>query len=208
MSFLNRKNLLTMALVLLFGAAGFIITRSWMHRSENSLERPARQLKSLEQVTLSDSKGRKIPMSSYTGQPRILYMGYSHCPDMCPMALSNLSRAMRQEPELQKTVQTIFISVDPERDSPDQLGKYERQFAPLRLAALTGAEEEIQTLATDLGASYEKAPATGNAKMGEYGVNHSLFFYFIDEQDRLVATLPSGISPEAILEAVHKHLDP
>ncbi len=208
MSLFNRKNLLTGALVIFFGLAGFFITRSWLARGEQSLERPSRTLQSLDQVTLQDSKGRDVPMSSYQGQPRILYLGYSHCPDMCPMALSNLSRAMRKEPELQKSLQTIFISVDPERDSPEQLGRYEKQFAPLRLAALSGAREEIEILATDLGARYEKAPATGNPSMGQYGVNHSLFFYFIDRENRLVATLPSGISPDAILDAVHQHLDP
>lgn len=197
---------MTLLLVLLFGTAGFLMTRSWISKDRN-LQRPARELKSLAQITLFDSKGREVPMSSFQGEPRILYLGYSHCPDMCPMALSNLGRAMKQQPELQNQVRAIFISVDPERDSPEQLARYERQFAPLRLSALSGPEEQIQTLATDLGAKYEKAPATSNPGMGQYGVNHSLFFYLIDKDDRLVATLPSGISPEAILEALHQHLN-
>ena len=193
------------ALLLIFALAGFWITRSYL-QDARSLQRQARQLQSFQQVELMDSKSRTVPLQRYTGQPKILYLGYSHCPDMCPMALSNLSRALKQEPELQTRIQTIFVSVDPERDSPDQLGRYEKQFAPLRLAALTGTEEQVQLLATDLGARYEKAQATPGTSMGEYGVNHSLLFYFIDEENRLVATTPSGISPDAILDAIKLHL--
>lgn len=197
------KTAIVVGVLTLSVGAGYLIMRSQLDR--DSLKRPTRELKSLHQVELVDSKGRDIPLSRYNGTNRILYLGYSHCPDMCPMALSNLSRAMKDEPELRTSIQTIFVSVDPERDSPEQLSRYEKQFAPLPLVALTGKPDQIETLSTDLSAKYEKVPASGVPSMGEYGVNHSLFFYFIDKENRLVATLPSGISPQAIVDASKKY---
>ncbi|MCB1138520.1 MAG: SCO family protein [Leptospiraceae bacterium] len=197
---LLKKYGIPLTLATLFAVGGFFLVQNFILRS-SSLERPVRQLNSLDQVHLKDSQGRSVALSRFSGKPRILYMGYSHCPDMCPLALSNLSRAMKRDPELQKKIQAIFISVDPERDSPERLAEYEKQFAPLRLSALGGEEEQIQLLATDLGASYQKVAAGPGASVGKYGMNHSLFFYFIDSENRLVATLPSGISPDAILEA-------
>lgn len=195
-----KKYGVPLAMACLFAGGGFFLVQNFLHRS-SALQRPVRQLNSLDQIHLRDSQGRSVEMSRFNGQPRILYMGYSHCPDMCPLALSNLSRAMQKDPELQTRIQTIFISVDPERDSPERLAEYEKQFAPLRLRALGGEEEQIQLLATDLGASYQKVAAGPGASVGKYGMNHSLFFYFIDSDNQLVATLPSGISPDAILEA-------
>ena len=200
---MNRKNLLTIVLVALFATLGFLGVRTWIARNQKSLEQKERVVGSLNRIQLLDSKGRHVNMADVHGN-LIVYLGYSHCPDMCPLALSHLRLAMQENPELQNAATSVFISVDPKRDSPDVLARYEQKFAPLKLHAFTGDLDSIQTLATDLGASFANAPAAGNTTVGEYGVNHSLFFYLIDSERHLLGTIPATASPGAIAAELEK----
>ena len=152
--------------------------------------------------TLQSAKGN-VTLSDYRGKVVLLYFGYTSCPDICPTSLTLMRIALSQltEEELKK-VQGIFISVDPQRDTPERLAQYSSHFHE-NIIGLTGNDADIARAARQYGAIYQRAES--DSALG-YTVDHSSVTYVIDQQGRLNATLPHGAPPESILQAVRSLL--
>ena len=118
-------------------------------------------------------------LSDFRGKVSILYFGYTYCPDVCPTSLGILAQTLNQlsDDEL-KQVQPIFISVDPERDTPERLQQYAHYFHPAIMGA-TNTPQDIASIAQQYGVAYAKAELT-NSAMG-YSVDHSSFTYLVDK---------------------------
>lgn len=150
---------------------------------------------------LTDHDGKRVKLSDYTKQGKLVFVffGYTHCPDVCPTALSTLAQVMKDLGDDAQKVQVLFISVDPERDTPEVLKGYVPFFYPT-FVGLTGSEEEIKKVAKEYKAYYRKVE--GESKAG-YLVDHSATIYLItpDMKIKLLYT-PAKQEPDKMAEDV------
>jgi protein SCO1/2 len=139
--------------------------------------------------TLLNQDGQQVTDRSFQGKYRIVYFGFANCPDICPTDLARIGQAMKlfekSDPALAAKVQPIFISVDPERDTPARLKQYARAFHP-RLVALTGTPQQIAAAAKTYAVYYSKVPADN----GEYGMDHLRVVFLMDPDGKPIAMLP------------------
>lgn len=123
--------------------------------------------------TLTDQNGRRVSDRDFAGRYRLVYLGYTYCPDVCPVDLRVLTEGLRQfeqsDPALGAKVQPIFITVDPARDTPAVLREYVAAFHP-RLVGLTGSEGEISRTVQNFGGYYQRREG---ATPGAYLMDHS-----------------------------------
>lgn len=140
--------------------------------------------------TLTDQDGKKRRWDDFKGQYRLVYFGYSYCPDVCPVDLQRIMQGFakfeKDAPALAAKVQPIFISVDPERDAPAVLKTYVAAFHP-RLIGLTGTQDEIAKVAKDFVVIYNKEKAEGAS---DYLVSHSRTPYLFATDGAPVALVP------------------
>ncbi|MDZ4726044.1 MAG: SCO family protein [Leptospira sp.] len=129
----------------------------------------------------------------------VLYFGFSHCPDMCPLALTNFGRASLILGPLGNQVRFVFVTLDTERDNPTLLENYSKQFPGGKLVALSPTNESILRLGEIFGLINKKVNF-GNS----YTVEHSNFIYILDENINQIAALPGGTSANVISEQLRK----
>ncbi len=138
-------------------------------------------------LELTDHNGVKRSLKDFRGKWVVLFFGYTHCPDVCPTTLSDTAEALRQmTPEQAKKVQVIWVSVDPERDTPDMLRDYVTYFNPDFLS-MTGTDAEIAKAARDFRVVYARHTTPG---VGGYQMDHTAGSYVIDPQGKLRLFLP------------------
>ena len=152
--------------------------------------------------TLTDQTGEKRRWEDFDGQWRVVYFGFTYCPDICPTDVQRLSQGLAQfeeaNPELGAEVTPIFVSVDPERDTPEVVGQFVSNFHP-RLVGLTGTPEQIADAAMKFGVSYSRGPETAD---GAYDVGHSNYTYLFAPDGSPVATLPTDLVADAVAAEV------
>lgn len=153
--------------------------------------------------TLQSDKG-PVSLSDFKGKVVAVYFGYMSCPDICPTSLWNLSAAMNMlTAEQAAQVQGIFVSVDPDRDSPRAMGMFVKGFFDTFIG-LTGKKEVIDKIARQYSVIYEKVPLKDSA-MG-YVIDHSSVIYLIDRQGVLQYFTPHNTPPEEIRDYLLKLL--
>ena len=131
---------------------------------------------------LLDHNGRVVTEANFKGRPFLVFFGFTHCPDICPTALFEMSEVLKRlGPDADKTA-ALFISVDPERDTPEKLKDYVSSFHP-RVFGLTGTPAEIEAVTRAYRAYAKKVPLDG----GGYTMDHSAIVYLMDKDGRFVA---------------------
>jgi protein SCO1 len=133
---------------------------------------------------LTDHNGRPFASSVLAGRPYAIFFGFTHCPDICPTTLLEMSNNLASLGADADRMKVIFVSVDPERDTPPRLREYLASFDP-RIIALTGSEAQIAAIAKGWNAFYNKVPEDD----GSYTIAHSAYVYLMDADNRLVDTL-------------------
>jgi protein SCO1/2 len=133
---------------------------------------------------LVDHNGRPFASAALAGQPYAIFFGYTHCPDVCPTTLLEMSNNLASLGADGNRLKVIFISVDPQRDTPERLHAYLTAFDP-RVIALTGSEAQIASAARGWNAFYNKVPEDD----GSYTIAHSAHVYLMDRNNRLAAML-------------------
>ncbi|RLJ62706.1 SCO family protein [Sulfurisoma sediminicola] len=152
--------------------------------------------------TLQSATG-PVSLRDFRGKVVLVYFGYTYCPDICPTSLTATAQALgRLAPAELAQVQTIFISVDPERDTPNRLKEYGAFFHP-SIIGITGAPAEIAEVARRYGASYAKQQLAGASN---YVVDHSALTYVVAPDGRLVGALPHAAPPEKVVTEIRKWL--
>lgn len=147
--------------------------------------------------TLTDHHGKALRLSDLKGKAVLLAFGFTHCPDICPTTLSNLAAVNDALPERERErVQVVFISVDPKRDTPEQLARYV-PFFNSSFIGLTGDEDQIKKTAKEYGVFYEYAPLVTNSAKDSYTVNHSSYVYLIDPAGRFTLLFDYEELPES-----------
>ncbi len=141
-----------------------------------------------------------LALDSLRGQVVVVYFGYTSCPDVCPTTLASMAAAFRQlEPQQQKRVTLLFVSVDPERDDLERLAAYARYFHP-RFIGGTAPPGAIASIARDWGVRFAKV-AQGNSSMA-YTVDHTTHAFLVGPDGRLLRTFPHGLPPDTIAAAL------
>ncbi len=132
---------------------------------------------------LLDGEGRKVTERDFRGRHMLVYFGYTFCPDVCPTTLFNASQALDEiGPALASRVRLVFISVDPERDTPEVVKEYAGHFHA-GTVGLTGAPEQVTAAARSFRIYYRKAAPEED---GDYLVDHSSILFLMDGEGRYV----------------------
>jgi cytochrome oxidase Cu insertion factor (SCO1/SenC/PrrC family) len=143
--------------------------------------------------TLVDQSGRTVTDAQFRGQWMLVYFGYTHCPDACPTALSDMAAALSDlDPAKRAKVRAIFISVDPERDTPAVMKDYVEAFDSPNIVGLTGTVKQVN--ATE--AVYRVRAQRYGRKDGDYTMSHSSTIHIMDPAGHFVAL----VRPEQIAE--------
>lgn len=133
------------------------------------------------ELALNGHDGKPRTLADFRGKAVLVFFGYTHCPDVCPTTLADAAQALKALGKDADRVQVLFVTVDPERDTPDVLSKYVPAFDP-RFLGLHGDAAAIQKAAKEFRIYYEKRP--GKAP-GEYTMDHSGQSYVFDAQGRI-----------------------
>ena len=145
--------------------------------------------------TLVDQDGRTVTDGTYRGSWMLLYFGYTHCPDTCPMALSNVAETLdRLDAATRARLQPIFVTVDPDRDTPAVLKDYVGAFEGARIVGLSGSHEQVAAVE----AAYRIHAQRRAGADGEYSIDHTAFFYVVDPDGRFVALISDLMQPERL----------
>ena len=147
---------------------------------------------------LVDHDGRVFRSESLRGQPALLFFGYTHCPDACPMMMSKVARAYRAAGGDARSIPTLFVSVDP-RDTPKVLKEYLAYFGAVPARGLTGSKQQIDAVVKQFGAQYQIRD-TGSAA-GPL-VDHTIRLYLLDRDGDVVALFDADTDPETIAKAM------
>jgi protein SCO1/2 len=162
-------------------------------RTENAtILSPSRELPSFR---LIDQDGRALAPDFLQGQWSLVFFGFTHCPDVCPTTLATLARMRKQLTGLESTEQprVVFVSVDPERDTPPRLKEYVRFFDPGFIGA-TGTPDEVQKVAKAFSVPFMKVPLPG----GGYTVDHGAGVFVIAPSGRIVAYASPPLVPDVL----------
>ena len=130
--------------------------------------------------TLTSQDGRPVTQAALDGHPTLVFFGYTHCPDVCPATLAEISSVFQAAGPDDKA-RALFITVDPQRDTPPVLKDYLQSFDP-RITALTGTPEQIRQVETAYKAYAKAVPD----KDGTYSMDHTAITYLMDKQGRFV----------------------
>ena len=151
---------------------------------------------------LTSHRNKPYALHEASGKVVVLFFGFTHCPDVCPTTLSVIQTVLEQLGNDAKHVQPLFVSVDPQRDTPAVLQNYLKYFSS-SFIGLTGPIEEIDDVVKQFKGFYSY---TGDASTGTYSVDHTSNIYLIDPKGVVTTIIPYGIPPNAITSIIEKIL--
>jgi protein SCO1/2 len=153
---------------------------------------------------LVNKTGQTVRWSDFDGKYRMIYFGYTYCPDVCPLDVQHMmqgySRFKEAEPKLAAQIQPIFVTIDPARDTPAKVGEFAAAFSD-DLIGLTGTAEQVDTAAKAFGVYYAKAEDAGG---DSYLMNHSRTAYLMGRDGKPLALLPVDEGSEQVAAELEK----
>lgn len=153
--------------------------------------------------TLTDQNGNIVTEKSYGGQYRLVYFGFTMCPVICPAGLQKLSKAMELLGANAAAIQPIFITVDPERDTPDAMRQYVQQFHP-RLVGLTGTKADIESVEKSYRVFSSKVE---DENLSDYTMDHSAFTYLMSPDNQLLSLYRDSDTAETMAEDIKNKIE-
>lgn len=149
--------------------------------------------------TLTGSDGKPFASARLAGRPAAIFFGFTRCPDVCPTTLARLAKLRRQLGKGDDGFAIVFITVDPERDKPADVGQYAALFGT-PVVGLTGSPADIERVKQQFGVYSEKAPQPG----GDYSVNHSAAVFLLSRDGKFVATIAPEEPDTAALDKLKR----
>jgi protein SCO1 len=146
---------------------------------------------------LTDTEGRTVTLADLEGAPALLFFGFTHCPDVCPLTLAKLTRALERAGRAGRGVRVVLVTLDPERDTPEVLGRYVRGFGPA-VVGLTGDSAVLADARAGYGAYVRRDD--GHARHG--GMVHSSAVYGIDRRGNLAVVINEAAPEDAVVDDV------
>ena len=150
---------------------------------------------------LTDQNGKAVTDKNLKGKPTLIFFGYTHCPDVCPTSLFEMSEVLRAMGKDADKVNAVFISVDPERDTPATMKDYLSSFDP-HLEGLSGDPAETAKVITSYRVYAKKVPT----KDGDYTMDHTALIYLMDRDGRFVSPFNLKRSPEEAATELKRYL--
>jgi protein SCO1/2 len=147
---------------------------------------------------LIDHTGARRTDADYHGKLALIYFGYTYCPDVCPTDLQAMASALDLLGDGGRAVQPLFITIDPERDTPEHLAGYVPLFHP-RLVGLTGDADAIRRAARAYKVHYAKVVLP---ELADYAMDHSAFIYLVNADGEYLGFFPPGTSPERMASII------
>jgi protein SCO1 len=164
---------------------------------------PARPLKDFSLVSQS---GKPVSLSDFQGKLSILYFGYINCPDVCQATMLNFKQIRLLLEDHAEKVNFVFISVDPQRDTPTVIGEYVAQFDPA-ITGLAGDFEVFEQIKADYNLEFIELPVEGSASAKEYLISHTSDLFLADASGNLVAIYTTGIEARIVADDLLKRLE-
>lgn len=157
------------------------------------------QPRTIPAFSLRQSDGTPLIPGELHGHWTLVFLGFTFCPDVCPTTLTDLAQAQRQWEALPESTRprVLFISVDPERDTPDRIGEYAHAFHPHTLAA-TGDIPALEAFARSLSLVFMKTAPEPGAAADQYSIDHSAGIAVLDPQGRMAGVIQPPFQPQAI----------
>ena len=159
--------------------------------------------KPLHAFELTDQYRQAFNLERLKNKWSFIFFGYTYCPDICPTTLSSLTGVVKQlqtDPQGLSNIQVVFVSVDPQRDTPEVMESYLKYFNEAFQGA-TGTQRNIDSLTRQFGAGYILEPETAS---GEYLVNHTSSIFLVDPHGRLLASFSPPHDPDTIVDQFRK----
>lgn len=162
-----------------FVAGAFALTAGVMVFAPREVTKPSSVGGPFELV---NQDGKTVTDADYRGKPFLVFFGFTHCPDICPTTLFEVSEVFNRLGSDADKVNAIFVTVDPERDTPEKLKLYLSSFHP-RISALSGSEAQIEAIKKVYYVYAKKVPLEG----GSYTMDHTSIVYLMDKQGKFIA---------------------
>jgi cytochrome oxidase Cu insertion factor (SCO1/SenC/PrrC family) len=195
-----------------FLCGSLVSTSAWLLWPERYEQRSAAELMDVvmwgkEPVggsfSLIDHDGRPRTDADFRGKMLLVYFGFIYCSDICPIDLQAISGALDRLGPLAENVQPLFITVDPEKDTPEQLKTHVALFHP-KLIGLTGSLSQIRKVASDFKVYFEKSQPRIRE---DRGIDHSGFTFLLDRENQYLGFFPPASSPDQIATVLRPHLN-
>lgn len=151
--------------------------------------------------TLVDHTGRTVTERDFLGKYTLVFFGFTYCPDVCPTTLQDVATILDRLGPFAERVQPLFITIDPERDSPAVMASYAQTFHP-RIVGLTGTPEQVREAAKAYKVFYRKA----DDGRGGYLMEHTAVLFLMDPEGRHLEILPREMPPSKMAELVRRHV--
>lgn len=151
--------------------------------------------------SLRAADGRAVTDRDFRGRFMLVYFGYTHCPDVCPLDLSVMAEALALLGPIAAAVDPIFVTVDPARDTPALMGEYAKSFSP-RITALSGSEAEIAAIARSYKVHRRKIPAASPERPDDYVVDHGSLTYLMGPDGAFRTLIPHNTPAERMAAIV------
>jgi cytochrome oxidase Cu insertion factor (SCO1/SenC/PrrC family) len=150
---------------------------------------------------LTGQNGKAVSDTDFRGRYMLIYFGYSFCPDVCPTTLSVMAQALDKLGGESRRVTPIFITIDPERDTPPVLGDYMKAFGP-SFVGLTGSAAAIK----DVEKKYRVYAVKKPLEKGAYGMDHSSVLYLMGPDGRMISFYDEAISPDDLAKDLRQKI--
>jgi protein SCO1/2 len=150
--------------------------------------------------TLVDHRGRTVTERDFAGRPKLVFFGFTHCPDVCPTTLTELSTRFAKIGPAADRLQVLFITADPERDTPELMALYLQSFDP-RIVGLSGTREQIDAVMKAYGAVGKRVETSGG-----YNVDHTASVYMIGADGRFLGLIDHHEAEEMAIAKIRRLL--
>lgn len=160
--------------------------------------------RAISDFTLTDQNDESFRLSDTNGTVRLLYFGYTNCPDICPTTLLTWKQVREELGDDADDVTFVMVTVDPEHDTPDVLKRYVTAFHP-SFIGLTGSIEQLTRVWAEFGVQVQKEPMPESA--AGYSVGHTASVFALDREGRLRLKFPFGATPERIAADLRRLMD-
>lgn len=188
-------------LIVVLAFVWFAVGLGWLQSPSSSGETQTLGRSMIVPFQLQDQSGKPVSERDVLGRPAVLFFGFTFCPDVCPTTLASLTALLGQMGQDADKVGVFFVTVDPERDTPEALKQYLSAFDP-RIRALTGTPEQLAPVTKALGVFAAKVKLDG----GGYTMDHTAGMFLLDAQGRFRSTIAYGEEQSAALAKLKKLL--
>ncbi len=203
---MSRNNLLV---VLLIGVVCFVgaalAARHFLNNSETGKVEETRSTGAVPiggPFALTDHTGKRRTEKDFRGKLMLVFFGFTRCPDVCPTTLQTATEALKKLGDDADKLRVVFITIDPERDTVEQLARYHEAFDP-RIVMLTGTPQEIAKVAKEWRVYYAKKKEGEGAD--DYTMAHTALSYLMGRDGRYLTHFPHKIAPDKLAAAIRKY---